>query len=90
MNVYVHTCVTCIIIIIIYVHKVSCAAPFVGDGKVCGKDSDGDGYPDMQLNCNDSHCMQVTLHDRVVLVLCAVKYHTKGFSRRKIIMNSTF
>ena len=36
-----------------------CAAPFVGDGKICGKDSDEDGYPDVALNCNDAHCIQV-------------------------------
>ena len=39
--------------------SIQCAAPFVGDGKVCGRDSDGDGYPDMVLNCNDTYCVQV-------------------------------
>ena len=40
---------------------IQCAAPFVGDGDVCGRDSDGDGYPDMKLNCSGSHCVQVRM-----------------------------
>ena len=40
---------------------IQCSAPFVGNGKLCGKDSDADGYPDMQLNCNDSYCVQVSM-----------------------------
>lgn len=39
--------------------NLQCAAPFVGDGMVYGKDSDGDGYPDMELNCDDSNCVIV-------------------------------
>jgi len=27
---------------------------------VCGKDSDGDGYADMKLNCDDPQCVQVS------------------------------
>ena len=30
-----------------------CNSPtYVGDGKVCGVDSDYDGFPDVNLNCN--------------------------------------
>ena len=36
-----------------------CIQPFVGNGIVCGKDSDGDGYPDMMLPCDDLKCIQV-------------------------------
>ncbi|XP_065894299.1 sortilin-related receptor-like isoform X2 [Dysidea avara] len=35
-----------------------CVAPFVGNGVVCGRDSDGDGYADMKLNCDDPECEQ--------------------------------
>ena len=44
-----------------YIVQLQCAASFVGDGKICGKDSDGDGYPDIQLNCNGTHCTQVCM-----------------------------
>jgi len=37
-----------------------CAAPFVGNGVLCGRDSDGDGYADMKLNCDDPRCEQVS------------------------------
>ena len=36
-----------------------CLDQFVGNGVICGKDSDGDGYPDMLLDCDDPHCVQV-------------------------------
>ena len=36
-----------------------CSAPFVGNGMVCGRDSDGDGYADMKLECDDPQCEQV-------------------------------
>jgi len=36
---------------------------------MCGKDSDGDGYPDMELNCNDSHCVQV------IMYICIYIFH---------------
>jgi len=42
-------------------HILQCAAPFVGNGMVCGRDSDGDGYADMKLNCDDPQCEQVSV-----------------------------
>ena len=36
-----------------------CLDQFVGNGVICGKDSDGDGYPDMLLDCDDPQCAQV-------------------------------
>ena len=48
------------------IFDLQCAASFVGDGKICGKDSDEDGYPDMQLNCNDTHCIQVCTYITVL------------------------
>jgi len=38
-----------------------CIAPFVGNGMVCGRDSDGDGFPDMKLDCDDPQCQQVLI-----------------------------
>ena len=54
--------------------QLQCAASFVGDGKICGKDSDGDGYPDMQLNCNDTHCTQVCVY--AVMYACTYVSYT--------------
>jgi len=31
-----------------------------GDGYVCGRDSDGDGFPDEALNCTSSNCKKVS------------------------------
>ena len=39
-----------------------CSAPFVGNGMVCGRDSDGDGYADMKLECDDPQCEQVSFY----------------------------
>ena len=40
-----------------------CKTGFAGDGIACGYDSDLDGWPDDQLNCEDqgdyTHCTQV-------------------------------
>ena len=36
-----------------------CITPFVGNGVVCGRDSDSDGYADMKLDCDDPQCAQV-------------------------------
>ena len=54
-----------IIIISSAVHEVhlislQCIDQFVGNGVICGKDIDGDGYPDMMLDCDDPHCVQVS------------------------------
>jgi len=39
--------------------SLKCTVPFVGNGVVCGRDSDGDGYADMKLDCDDPQCEQV-------------------------------
>ncbi|XP_065911567.1 cadherin EGF LAG seven-pass G-type receptor 1-like isoform X2 [Dysidea avara] len=31
---------------------------YAGNGVKCGLDSDSDGYPDVQLNCEDQHCLE--------------------------------
>ncbi|XP_065897877.1 adhesion G protein-coupled receptor L4-like [Dysidea avara] len=31
---------------------------YTGDGVKCGLDSDSDGYPDVQLDCEDQYCME--------------------------------
>ncbi|XP_057309993.1 cartilage oligomeric matrix protein-like isoform X1 [Hydractinia symbiolongicarpus] len=36
--------------------RCTCRAATAGDGYVCGNDQDGDGYPDVDLNCDDAHC----------------------------------
>ncbi|XP_055332011.1 cartilage oligomeric matrix protein-like isoform X2 [Paramacrobiotus metropolitanus] len=35
-----------------------CKVGFAGDGKMCGRDSDLDGFPDNALPCNELHCRQ--------------------------------
>jgi len=38
-----------------------CNSPtYVGDGRVCGLDSDSDGFPDVRLDCDQPKCVQVT------------------------------
>ena len=38
-----------------------CNSPtYVGDGSVCGLDSDSDGFPDVGLDCDQPQCVQVT------------------------------
>ena len=32
---------------------------FVGNGLVCGLDSDSDGFPDVELDCELSSCQRV-------------------------------
>ena len=44
---------------IVYLIWLQCIDQFVGNGVICGKDSDGDGYPDMMLDCDNPHCVQV-------------------------------
>ena len=58
------------------IFNLQCVASFVGNGEICGKDSDGDGYPDMQLNCNESHCVQVCTYVHMFLcsISCTVTY----------------
>lgn len=41
---------------------------FAGNGKLCGLDSDGDGYPDMGLKCDDQQCQQVAVCITVSIV----------------------
>ena len=37
-----------------------CNSPtYVGDGSVCGLDSDSDGFPDVGLDCDQPQCEQV-------------------------------
>ena len=39
---------------------IQCNNPlFVGNGDVCGLDSDGDGFPDAELKCDDQFCRMV-------------------------------
>ena len=39
---------------------IQCNNPlFVGNGDVCGLDSDGDGFPDAELKCDDQYCRMV-------------------------------
>ena len=33
-----------------------CNPGFAGNGKICGIDSDADGFPDINLSCPDSSC----------------------------------
>ena len=33
--------------------------PYIGDGDVCGLDTDGDGCPDENLGCNEPFCFEV-------------------------------
>ena len=33
-----------------------CKKDFAGNGFLCGKDMDKDGYPDEKLDCEDKHC----------------------------------
>ena len=51
------------IIPVIYLHYVmQCNVPtFVGNGSLCGLDTDTDGFPDVQLDCSveQSSCEQV-------------------------------
>ena len=38
-----------------------CNTPtFVGNELVCGLDSDSDGFPDVELNCDDPSCQRVS------------------------------
>ncbi|XP_063626860.1 cartilage oligomeric matrix protein-like [Cydia splendana] len=39
-----------------YGQKCVCAMGYTGNGTVCGRDSDLDGYPDQQLNCSETRC----------------------------------
>ena len=40
---------------------VQCNSPtFVGDGHVCGLDSDSDGFPDVGLDCDEPSCQEVS------------------------------
>ncbi|XP_047996687.1 cartilage oligomeric matrix protein-like isoform X2 [Leguminivora glycinivorella] len=39
-----------------YGQKCVCAMGYTGNGTVCGRDSDLDGYPDQQLNCPEARC----------------------------------
>ena len=32
---------------------------YVGDGRVCGLDSDSDGFPDEGLDCDETFCAKV-------------------------------
>ena len=32
---------------------------YVGDGRVCGLDSDKDGFPDESLDCSEPFCSKV-------------------------------
>ena len=37
-----------------------CNSPtYVGNGNVCGLDSDSDGFPDVGLDCDQPQCVQV-------------------------------
>ena len=39
---------------------IQCNSPtFVGNGSVCGLDSDGDKYPDVKLDCDGPRCEAV-------------------------------
>jgi len=41
-------------------HLLQCNHPvYAGNGVRCGLDSDSDGYPDVQLDCEGQHCMKV-------------------------------
>merc|ERR1712121_229695 len=37
-------------------HLCKCNVGSAGDGEVCGSDTDLDGFPDVELSCNDIHC----------------------------------
>ena len=35
---------------------------YAGDGRVCGLDSDSDGFPDEGLNCSQPFCSKVRMN----------------------------
>lgn len=37
-----------------------CGIGWAGNGYLCGKDTDIDGYPDEKLRCKDQNCKKVT------------------------------
>ncbi|KAH8403240.1 hypothetical protein KR222_008894 [Zaprionus bogoriensis] len=37
-------------------YKCRCSVGYAGNGKVCGRDRDLDGWPDESLNCVEEHC----------------------------------
>ncbi|XP_065898098.1 low-density lipoprotein receptor-related protein 1B-like isoform X2 [Dysidea avara] len=57
-----------------------CTAPFVGNGMVCGRDSDGDGYADTKLDCDDPQCEQD---------ICAVIYNPDQNMESCTLSNAT-
>ena len=36
---------------------------YIGDGRVCGLDSDSDGFPDEGLDCDEPFCAKVCTYE---------------------------
>ena len=36
-----------------------CNLPYIGNGEVCGLDTDGDRCPDAELGCDEEFCHEV-------------------------------
>ena len=50
---------------------VQCNSPtFVGDGRVCGLDTDYDGFPDIGLSCDEQPSCQEVCYYCYILVCC--------------------
>ena len=42
---------------------------YIGNGKVCGLDSDSDGFPDEGLDCDETFCAKVWIELSHIIVL---------------------
>lgn len=55
-----------------------CKVGWAGNGFVCGRDSDLDGFPDERINCNDPTCFPVRNLGFLRVSLCQHLYFRKN------------
>jgi len=53
---------------------------YVGDGNVCGLDSDSDGFPDVGLDCDQPQCVQVIRWQACIMGSTEFHYSTGSLS----------
>ena len=60
-----------------------CNAPtFVGNGLVCGLDTDSDGFPDVDLSCDEPSC------ERVIKIHTHACMHTQTHKHTQACMHT--
>ena len=52
------------------VSALQCNVGYAGSGRVCGRDIDLDGWPDVKLACADPRCFAVSITNMYILQGC--------------------